>query len=77
MTDNIKLTLACCLFIMSIGCGSETSSRCTRHRRILAGMGAKPIGSASEQDIQGYKNIFDRMDSDGDGRLSEEQYLEN
>jgi Ca2+-binding EF-hand superfamily protein len=40
-------------------------------------MGAKGTEAASEKDIQQYKNIFNRMDSDGDSRLTEEQYVKN
>ena len=77
MTDNIKLTVACCLFIMITGCGSEASTKYISHCQILAMMGAKPVESASEQDIQQYKRIFARLDADNDGKLTEEQYVKN
>ena len=77
MADNLKLTVAYCLFIMIAGCGSEASTKSMNHRQILTMMGAKPIESASEQDIQRYKSIFNRMDADGDGRFTEEQYVKN
>jgi len=62
---------------MIAGCDSEVSTKPMSHRQILAEMGAKPIESASEQDIRGYKSIFNRMDADGDGGFTEEQYVKN
>ena len=75
--DNIKLIAFCCVLAMIAGCGQETPVETKSHRQILAEMGAKPIESTSEQDIQGYKSIFNRMDADGDGRFTEEQYVKN
>jgi len=67
----------CCFVVLSTGCGEENSVAPKSHRQILAMMGAKGTEAASEQDIQQYKNIFGRMDADGDGRLTEEQSRKN
>ena len=64
------------IFIIS-GCGKDNSVAPKSHRRILATMGAKGTEAASGQDIQQYKNIFSRMDADGDGQLTREQYINN
>ncbi len=64
------------IFIIS-GCGKDNPVAPKSHRQILATMGAKGTEAASDQDIQQYKNIFGRMDADGDGQLSEEQYVNN
>ena len=77
LSVKCRLIVMCCFVVLSTGCGEENSVAPKSHRRILAMMGAKGTEAASEQDIQQYKNIFGRMDADGDGQLTEEQYVKN
>ncbi|MCK4887531.1 MAG: EF-hand domain-containing protein [Planctomycetes bacterium] len=76
LTLYIAIFTSMLIFIIS-GCGKDNSVAPKNHRQILAMMGAKGTEAASEQDIQQYKNIFGRMDADGDGQLTEEQYVKN
>jgi len=77
LTLYVALFTSMLFFIIS-GCNDEKDSvEPKSHRQILATMGAKGTEAASEQDIQQYKNIFGRMDTDGDGQLTEEQYVKN
>lgn len=77
LNGKCQLIVMCCFVVLSTGCGEENSVAPKSHRQILAMMGAKGTEAASEQDIQQYKNIFGRMDADGDGLLTEEQYVKN
>jgi CubicO group peptidase (beta-lactamase class C family) len=43
----------------------------------LETMGAKGLNTASPEEIRQYKNIFSRIDSDGDKKLFEEEYVKN
>ena len=76
LTLYITIFTSMLIFIIS-GCGKDNSVAPKNHRQILAMMGAKGTEAASEQEIQQYKNIFGRMDADGDGQLTEEQYVKN
>ena len=70
-----QLIAMCCFAVLSTGCGEENSAEPKSHSQILASMGAKGTEAAPEQDIKQYKNIFRRMDTDGNGELTEEQYV--
>lgn len=67
LNGKYQLIMSCCLVVLSSGCGEENSVVPKSNRQILAIMGAKGTEAASEQDIQQYKNIFGRLDADGDG----------
>jgi len=45
--------------------------------RFLEIMGARGINAASADEVRQYKNIFSRIDSDGDKKLYEKEYVSN
>ena len=45
--------------------------------RFLEIMGARGINAASADEVRQYKNIFSRIDSDGDEKLYEKEYVSN
>ena len=77
LKGKYQLIMLCCLVALSSGCSEENPVVPKSNRQILAMMGAKGTEAASEQDIQQYKNIFGRLDADGNGQLTEEQYVKN
>jgi acetyl esterase/lipase len=58
-----------------LGTGRMAGIGASSHREILAMMGAKVLDAASDKEIMQYKNIFNRMDSDGDKKLLEDDYV--
>lgn len=44
---------------------------------LLEAMGAKGLNAATPEQIKRYKNIFSRIDSDGDKKLFEKEYVSN
>ncbi|MHC4640073.1 MAG: serine hydrolase [Planctomycetota bacterium] len=56
---------------------AKNKSRVGLKSEFLKTMRAKGINSASTEQIKRYKNIFNRVDSDGDKKLLEEEYVKN
>ncbi|NQT81579.1 hypothetical protein HQ563_01030, partial [bacterium] len=46
-------------------------------RQMLELMGAKGLAGGSPQQIQGYKRLFHQLDSNGDGKLTKQEYIED
>ena len=45
-------------------------------RQMLELMGAKGLAGGSPEEIEGYKRVFQRLDSNGDGKLTKQEYIE-
>ena len=56
---------------------TEDKSAEALRTRFLETMGARGLNAASPEEIRQYKNIFSRIDSDGDKKLFEEEYVKN